>query len=142
MRGGIRGVRVSNLVLGFLGCYTFCRVTRRRGPSHKHTCARHRRRGHDMNLSAAAFLRAARRSRSSHGRARFRRRRCAMRFAAAALCRETRPGGSLRHHVRGRRRRHHGVRGRHNRACYRRHRRSFVDLPAAPLPRGAGAPFR
>jgi hypothetical protein len=123
----------------------FYRMTRRRGPSHKHTCARHHRRGHDMDLSAAAFLRAGRRSRSSHSRARFRRRRCAMRFAAAAaaLCRETRPGGSSRHHVRGRRRRRQGVRGRHNHACYRRHRRSsVVDLPAAPLPRGAGAPFR
>jgi len=105
----------------------FCRGTRRRGPSHKHTRRRRRRPG--MDFSAAAFRRAAWWSRSSlhHVRGRGCRRRHSVRSAAAAQRRGTRRRGPSH---------------RRNHARYRRHRRSGVDLSAAALPRRAGTPFR
>ena len=106
----------------------FCRGTRRRGPSHKHTRRRRRRPG--MDFSAAAFRRAAWWSRSSlhHVRGRGCRRRHSVRSAAAAQRRGTRRRGPSH---------------RRNHARYRRHRRSGdMDLPAAALPWRAGPPFR
>ena len=114
----------------------FCRWTRRRGPSHKHT-RRRRRRRHGMKLSAGALCRGTSwwswSSHNNHTRCPRRRLRFrGMDFAAAALCR-------------GASRRRRGLSRRHNQAGYRRHRRRSggTDMSAAALPRrAAGAPFR